>query len=81
MLMSLLLTCVSDDVYYRLTNGEVDEGYPKQLRKWSKLPERLDAAFQWHDGYTYFLKHSYTYSFDNDKSQVRFTECCQVSNI
>ena len=70
----LLLTCVPGKDYYRLTNEEVDEDYPKQLRKWKKLPRTLDAAFQWHDGKTYFIKNRKIYSFDDDKFEVCFTE-------
>ena len=75
MLMFLPFTCcVPGDVYYRLTNGEVDEDFPKQLRKWRKLPGYLDAAFQWHGGNTYFIKDSKIYSFDDDRFKVHFTE-------
>ena len=62
---------VLGDEYYRLTNEQLDPGYPKSLSNvWRGLPERIDAAFQWPDGNTYFTRDSKYFSFDDFKFEV-----------
>ena len=62
---------VLGDEYYRLTNEQLDPGYPKSLSNvWRGLPDRIDAAFQWYDGKTYFIRDSKYFSFDDFKFEV-----------
>lgn len=34
----------------------VKSTYPKPISNWDGVPNNLDAAFQWTNGYTYFYK-------------------------
>lgn len=44
----------------------VSDRYPQPISNWNGLPDHLDAAFQWQNGYSYFFKGSHYYRF-NDK--------------
>ena len=72
--LCLLFIRVLGDEYYRLTDELlVDVDYPKSISDvWKGLPWNQDAAFQWHDGKTYFIKGIWYYQFDDDKFEVRF---------
>jgi matrix metalloproteinase-14 (membrane-inserted) len=45
----------------------VKSTYPKPLSNWEGLPDNLDAALQYTNGYTYFFKHGQYYRF-NDRT-------------
>uniref|UniRef100_A0A7G3AQ15 Putative matrix metalloproteinase-19 isoform x1 n=1 Tax=Lutzomyia longipalpis TaxID=7200 RepID=A0A7G3AQ15_LUTLO len=47
------------DMYYRLTENAVAEGYPKRISEgWPGLPGNIDAAFTYKNGKTYFFQGS-----------------------
>ncbi|XP_050302465.1 matrix metalloproteinase-14 isoform X2 [Anthonomus grandis grandis] len=45
----------------------VKSTYPKPTSNWEGVPENMDAAFQWTNGYTYFYKGGAYYRF-NDRA-------------
>lgn len=45
----------------------VKSTYPKLISNWDGVPDNLDAAFQWTNGYTYFYKGGAYYRF-NDRA-------------
>lgn len=45
----------------------VKSTYPKPISNWEGVPNNLDAAFQWTNGYTYFYKDNFYYRF-NDRA-------------
>ncbi|XP_060516534.1 matrix metalloproteinase-14 isoform X3 [Cylas formicarius] len=45
----------------------VKNTYPKLISNWEGVPDNLDAAFQWTNGYTYFYKGDAYYRF-NDRA-------------
>ncbi|CAG9863528.1 unnamed protein product [Phyllotreta striolata] len=45
----------------------VKNTYPKPISNWDGVPDNLDAAFQWTNGYTYFYKDNAYYRF-NDRA-------------
>ncbi|XP_049821861.1 matrix metalloproteinase-14 isoform X3 [Aethina tumida] len=45
----------------------VKSTYPKLIANWEGVPNNLDAAFQWTNGYTYFYKDNAYYRF-NDRA-------------
>lgn len=57
-----------NDRFWRFneTEGKLDPGYPRDMEVWRKIPENLDAATTWIDGYTYFFKGGLYWKFDND---------------
>ncbi|XP_025830615.1 matrix metalloproteinase-14 isoform X3 [Agrilus planipennis] len=44
--------------------------YPKPISNWEGLPNNLDAAFQWTNGYTYFYKDNAYYRFNDRQFAV-----------
>ncbi|XP_071829095.1 neutrophil collagenase-like [Apostichopus japonicus] len=55
------------DLYWRVDNGELVQGYPRSISaNWGGIPSNLDAAFFWTgNSYLYFFKGNqyYRYSF------------------
>jgi matrix metalloproteinase-14 (membrane-inserted) len=45
----------------------VKSTYPKLVSNWEGIPDNLDAALQYTNGYTYFFKRGQYYRF-NDRS-------------
>ncbi|XP_028129859.1 matrix metalloproteinase-14 isoform X2 [Diabrotica virgifera virgifera] len=45
----------------------VKSNYPKPISNWDGIPNNIDAAFQWTNGYTYFYKNNAYYRF-NDRA-------------
>ncbi|XP_057652121.1 matrix metalloproteinase-14-like isoform X2 [Diorhabda carinulata] len=45
----------------------VKSTYPKLISNWEGVPDNLNAAFQWTNGYTYFYKNNAYYRF-NDRA-------------
>jgi matrix metalloproteinase-14 (membrane-inserted) len=45
----------------------VKSTYPKPLSNWEGIPDNLDAALQYTNGYTYFFKRGQYYRF-NDRT-------------
>ncbi|CAH1130895.1 unnamed protein product [Ceutorhynchus assimilis] len=45
----------------------VKSTYPKLISNWEGIPDNMDAAFQWTNGYTYFYKNGAYYRF-NDRA-------------
>lgn len=45
----------------------VKSTYPKPISNWDGVPDNLNAAFQWTNGYTYFYKDNAYYRF-NDRA-------------
>ncbi|KAJ8920934.1 hypothetical protein NQ315_015727, partial [Exocentrus adspersus] len=45
----------------------VKSTYPKPISNWEGVPDNLNAAFQWTNGYTYFFKGNAYYRF-NDRA-------------
>lgn len=45
----------------------VPKSFPKLVSNWEGVPDNLDAAFQWTNGYTYFYKDGAYYRF-NDRA-------------
>ncbi|XP_070571970.1 matrix metalloproteinase-14-like isoform X1 [Ptychodera flava] len=52
-------------------NERVDPGYPKLISEnWVGIPNDIDAAFEWTDGFTYFFKGDKYWQFDSAKMSV-----------
>ena len=48
-----------NEQFWRLTDDAVARGYPKKTSKiWKGLPDKIDAAFTWKNGKTYFFSGS-----------------------
>jgi hypothetical protein len=45
----------------------VKKTYPKPISNWEGIPDNLDAALQYTNGYTYFFKRGHYYRF-NDRT-------------
>lgn len=45
----------------------VKSTYPKPISNWEGIPNNLDAAFQWTNGYTYFYKGNAYYRYLSKK--------------
>lgn len=58
------------DQFYRFdpaAKPPVKSNYPKSVSNWAGVPESLDAALQYTNGYTYFFKAGQYYRF-NDRT-------------
>lgn len=55
---------------YDSTEPHVSPQFPRSLSTWKGLPNRVDAAFQWQDGHTYFFKGDKYYKFNDSTFEV-----------
>lgn len=57
----------SRNSYFRYDDDtqKMDDGYPKDIKKWNGLPSDLDDAFTWEDGSSYFLRGYEYWKYDN----------------
>ena len=55
---------------YDRTRGKIDEGYPRDIKVWERIPNDIDAAFQWKNGRSYFFKGDKYYAFDDNRVKV-----------
>ncbi|XP_064098795.1 matrix metalloproteinase-17-like isoform X1 [Macrobrachium nipponense] len=53
--------------YFRYDDvtGKMDEGYPRDMKKWNGIPGDLDDVFTWNDGESYFLKGTQFWKYDS----------------
>ena len=52
------------------TRPPVEADYPKPVNNWIGVPDNVDGALQYDNGYTYFFKGSQYYRFDDMKFEV-----------
>ena len=52
----------------------VDEDYPRPVTNWEGIPEFIDDALQYDNGYTYFFKQGEYYRFDDMRFKVQFIQ-------
>ena len=48
----------------------VSKQYPKPIKNWNGIPNKIDAVFRWENGMTYFFKGSYYYRFNDIEFEV-----------
>ena len=48
----------------------VEEGYPRPVANWEGVPDHVDDALQYENGYTYFFKQGKYYRFDDMRFKV-----------
>ncbi|XP_026834348.1 matrix metalloproteinase-2 [Drosophila erecta] len=82
----------SDTLYWRIDDntGEVEPSYPRDMSLWSGVGYKIDAAFQYKDGKTYFFKNLGYWEFDDDRMKVaharpklsapKWMQCARGSN-
>jgi matrix metalloproteinase-14 (membrane-inserted) len=51
----------------------VSEGYPKPISNWEGIPNNVDDALQYSNGFTYFFKDGKYWRFNDKKFQVGLT--------
>lgn len=49
----------------------VKSNYPKPIANWEGIPDNIDAAMQYTNGYTYFFKNDGYWRFNDRNFQVR----------
>jgi len=60
------------DKYWRLTDSELDPGYPRFISDdWGGIPNNLDAGFTWTNGQIYFFKGSQYWRASSDGRVAR----------
>jgi hypothetical protein len=66
------------DKYYRFDPDKrppVSDGYPKPISNWEGIPNNIDDALQYSNGYTYFFKGpSHKTGFPPNKGRGRSRE-------
>jgi matrix metalloproteinase-14 (membrane-inserted) len=50
----------------------VSDGYPKPISNWEGIPNNVDDALQYSNGFTYFFKDGKYWRFNDKKFQVGF---------
>jgi hypothetical protein len=51
----------------------VSDGYPKPISNWEGIPNDVDDALQYSNGYTYFFKEGKYWRFNDKKFQVKLS--------
>ena len=54
----------------------MDKAYPRPISNWEGVPDDIDAALRYENGYTYFFKQGQYYRFDDMKFKVNNEEQC-----
>ena len=49
----------------------VSGAYPRPISNWEGIPDNIDDAIQYTNGYTYFFKKGLYYRFDDRSFQVK----------
>ncbi len=65
----MVIACAGNK-YWRFDpaqNPPIKSTYPKDISNWEGIPNNLDAAFQFTNGYSYFFKSGRYWRF-NDRS-------------
>ena len=65
------------DKYYRFdpeARPPVRNTYPKPVSNWEGIPNNIDDALQYTNGYTYFFKNGRYWRFDDKGFGVRIKE-------
>jgi hypothetical protein len=83
-------TCdlISGSKFWRFDPSQkppVKKTYPKPISNWEGIPDNLDAALQYTNGYTYFFKRGHYYRF-NDRTfsvspHVLFLPACHKMKV
>lgn len=65
---------VTDDKFWKFdpsATPPVKKTYPKPISNWDGIPNKLDAALQYTNGYTYFFKKGAYWRFNDRNFMVR----------
>src|SRR6218665_75763 len=72
-----IYTCTIGEQYYRMSKRpstslmyRVDHFYPQLLSMWKGLPSKIDTAFSYMNGRTYFFSGSNFYRFNDVSFKV-----------
>ena len=60
----------------------VSRSYPKPISNWDGIPNNIDSALKYSNGYTYFFKDGRYWRFDDTKFKVHMLiTCTDTQNI
>ena len=59
----------------------VDKDYPKPISNWEGIPDDIDAALRYDNGYTYFFKQGQYYRFDDMKFKLNIQKQCHIFDL
>ena len=51
----------------------MSRSYPKPISNWDGIPNNIDDALRYSNGYTYFFKDGRYWRFDDTKFKVHYT--------
>jgi hypothetical protein len=73
------LLVLTGDHYWKLTEDGIAAGYPRSISKsWPGLPSKIDAAFTYRNGKTYFFKGSQYWRYVGKKMDGEYPK--QISD-